>query len=114
MDQVGGEGKEINGEDDVHIDLEEEDVDGPSGVEEVFDVLEAEDDFEKKIITKIFNLCRNGDLEKLKSLENTYSRRRMTRWLASHDDKYSMSVIVLKLNISVTIEGTIHPSTAPP
>lgn len=114
MDQVGGEGKEIKGEDDVHIDLEEEDVDGPSGVEEVFDVLEAEDDFEKKIITKIFNLCRNGDLEKLKSLENTYSRRRMTRWLASHDDKYSMSVIVLKLNISVTIEGTIHPSTAPP
>ena len=114
MDQVGGEGKEIKGEDDVHIDLEEEDVDGPSGVEEVFDVLEAEDDFEKKIITKIFNLCRNGDLEKLKSLENTYSRRRMTRWLASHDDKYSMSLIVLKLNISVTIEGTIHPSTAPP
>ena len=88
MDQVGG--KEIKGEDDVHIDLEEEDVDGPSGVEEVFDVLEAEDDFEKKIITKIFNLCRNGDLEKLKSLENTYSRRRMTRWLASHDDKYSI------------------------
>ena len=114
MDQVGGEGKEIKGDDDVHIDLEEEDVDGPSGVEEVFDVLEAEDDFEKKIITKIFNLCRNGDLEKLKSLENTYSRRRMTRWLASHDDKYSMSLIVLKLNISVTIEGTIHPSTAPP
>ena len=114
MDQVEGEGKEIKGEDDVHIDLEEEDVDGPSGVEEVFDVLEAEDDFEKKIITKIFNLCRNGDLEKLKSLENTYSRRRMTRWLASHDDKYSMSLIVLKLNISVTIEGTIHPSTAPP
>ena len=114
MDQVEGEGKEIKGDDDVHIDLEEEDVDGPSGVEEVFDVLEAEDDFEKKIITKIFNLCRNGDLEKLKSLENTYSRRRMTRWLASHDDKYSMSLIVLKLNISVTIEGTIHPSTAPP
>ena len=114
MDQVAGEGKEIKGEDDVHIDLEEEDVDGPSGVEEVFDVLEAEDDFEKKIITKIFNLCRNGDLEKLKSLENTYSRRRMTRWLASHDDKYSMSLIVLKLNISVAIEGTIHPSTAPP
>ena len=114
MDQVGGEGKEIKGDDDVHIDLEEEDVDGPSGVEEVFDVLEAEDDFEKKIITKIFNLCRNGDLEKLKSLENTYSRRRMTRWLASHDDKYSMSLIVLKLNVSVTIEGTIHPSTAPP
>ena len=90
MDQVEGEGKEIKGENDVHIDLEEEDVDGPSGVEEVFDVLEAEDDFEKKIITKIFNLCRNGDLEKLKSLENTYSRRRMTRWLASHDDKYSI------------------------
>lgn len=66
--------------------------DEPDGIEEeTYQVLEAEDDFERKDTTKIFNLCLSGDVEKLIKLEKskTFSEKKFKKCIASHDDKYN-------------------------
>ena len=59
--------------------------------EETYYVIEAEDDFERKDTTKIFNLCLSGDVEKLKILEKSknFSEKKFRKWISSHDDKYN-------------------------
>ena len=86
---------DINKSVDVVVNMTEDEVDGYSDSEltltdETFDILDAEDDFEKKTITKIFNYCRNGEIEKLKTMATKQNKKRFKKWLGkSHDDKAS-------------------------
>ena len=86
---------DINKSVDVVVNMIEDEVDGYSDSEltltdETFDILDAEDDFEKKTITKIFNYCRNGEIEKLKTMATKKNKKRFKKWLEkSHDDKAS-------------------------
>ena len=78
----------------VLVDMNDDEVDGDSDsdptLNETFEILDTEDDFEKKTITKIFNFCRNGEITKLKSLEHRTNKKRFKKWLEqSHDDKES-------------------------
>ena len=70
----------INKSEDVVVNMTEDEVDGYSDSEqtftdETFDILDAEDDFEKKTITKIFNYCRNGKLKNWKPWPNEQTRK---------------------------------------
>ena len=86
---------DINRSVDVVVNMTEDEVDGYSDSEltltdETFDILDAEDDFEKKTITKIFNVCRNGEIDKLKAMGQRTNKKRFKKWLGkSHDDKAS-------------------------
>ena len=77
---------------DISLDIDDDEVDGDSDLTlgESFEILDTEDDFEKKTITKIFTFCRNGEISKLESLvlRTRTNKKRLKRWLEkSHDDK---------------------------
>ena len=79
---------------EVVVNMTEDEVDGDSdsdlNLAETFEILDTEDDFEKKTITKIFNFCRNGEIEKLKLMGQRTNKKRFKKWLEqSHDDKES-------------------------
>ena len=84
---------DINKSVDVVVNMIEDDGYSDSELtltDETFDILDAEDDFEKKTITKIFNYCRNGEIEKLKTMATKKNKKRFKKWLEkSHDDKAS-------------------------
>ena len=90
----------ISKSEDVVVNMTEDEVDGYSDSEltltdETFDILDAEDDFEKKTITKIFNYCRNGEIKKLKTMAQRTNKKRFKKWLVkSHDDKASYICLV--------------------
>ena len=86
---------------DISLDIDDDEVDGDSDLTlgESFEILDTEDDFEKKTITKIFTFCRNGEISKLESLVLRTNKKRLKRWLEkSHDDK----VVLINFNIVCT------------
>ena len=87
---------------EVVLDINEDEVEGENysdlALGEKFEILDTEDDFEKKTITKIFNICRNGETSKLKNIESgsEKSMKRIKKWLEkSHDDKAKYMMIWL-------------------
>lgn len=76
--------------------------------DESFEILETDDDSEKKIITKLFQVCRTGQLEKLKTLSKTFPEKKMKKLLQNHDDKYNIPLHYAAMNSHYEILQYLH------
>ena len=106
--------KPPEGEKDAEEEIQEEEEDETDyavyqeDADDDFGLLEADDNDEVKMITKIFQHCSKGNLEQLELLSQRNNYKRFRKWLKSHDDQYNIPFHYAAMNGHQEILEFLH------